>query len=77
MTVNKKNNKVIPFPEPFAPEPEPISKGHQRVILSIGGQRLAFDFNHEVTKLNPAPAPVLPINRDRPGKRGKLSKPSK
>ena len=53
------DNKVVPFPPPAgSPEPEPIAKRHQRVILSIGSQRLAFDFYHEVTKLNPAPAPV-------------------
>jgi hypothetical protein len=44
-------------------QPDPIAKRHQRVILSIGSQRLAFDFYHQVTELNPAPAPVMPVDR--------------
>ena len=44
------DDKVVPFPPPAgSPEPEPIAKRHQRVILSIGSQRLAFDFYHQVT----------------------------
>jgi hypothetical protein len=36
------DNKVVPFPPPAgSPEPEPIANRHQRVILSIGSQRLA------------------------------------
>ncbi len=63
------DNKVVPFPPPAgSPEPEPIAKRHQRVIVSIGSQRLAFDFYHEVTKLNPAPAPVIPVDRSKPRK---------
>ena len=63
------DNKVVPFPPPAgSPEPEPIAKRHQRVILSIGSQRLAFDFYHEVTKLNPAPAPVIPVDHSKPRK---------
>ena len=46
------DNKVVPFPPPAgSPEPDPIAKRHQRLIFSIGSQRLAFDFYHEVTKL--------------------------
>ena len=63
------DNMVVPFPPPAgSPEPDPIAKRHQRVILSIGSQRLAFDFYHEVTKLNPAPAPVIPVDRSKPRK---------
>ena len=63
------DNKVVPFPPPAgSPEPDPIAKRHQRVILSIGSQRLAFDFYHEVTKLNPAPAPVIPVDCSKPRK---------
>src|SRR5712691_5429542 len=58
------DDKVVPFPpRAGSPEPEPIAKRQQRVILSIGSQRLAFDFYHEVTELNPAPAPVIPVDR--------------
>src|ERR1700674_3259205 len=61
------DHKVVPFPPPASsPEPDPIAKRHQRVILSIGSQRLAFDFYHQVTKLNPAPAPVIPVDRSKP-----------
>ncbi len=63
------DNKVVPFPPPAgSPEPEPIAKRQQRVILSIGSQRLAFDFYHEVTELNPTPAPVIPVDRSKPRK---------
>jgi hypothetical protein len=47
---------------------------HQRVILSIGSQRLAFDFYYQVTKLNAAPAPVIPVDRSKPRK---MRKPRK
>jgi hypothetical protein len=61
------DNKVVPFPLPAAsPEPDPIAKRHQRIILSIGSQRLAFDFYSQVTRLNPAPAPVIPVDRSKP-----------
>jgi hypothetical protein len=63
------DNTVVPFPPSAAsPEPEPIAKRHQRVMLSIGNQRLAFDFYHQVTELNPAPAPVIPVDRSKPRK---------
>ena len=63
------NKKVVPFPPPAgSPQPEPIAQRHQRVILSIGSQRLAFDFYHQVTELNPAPAPVIPVDRSQPRK---------
>ena len=69
LRVMTEDNKVVPFPPPAAsPEPDPIAKRHQRLILSIGSQRLAFDFHHEVTKLNPAPAPVIPVDRIKPRK---------
>jgi hypothetical protein len=69
------DNKVVPFPEPSAsPEPDPIAKRHQRVIVSIGSQRLAFDFYSQVTELNPAPAPVIPVDRGKPGKPRKSRK---
>jgi hypothetical protein len=38
------------------------------VIVSIGSQRLAFDFCSQVTRLNPAPAPVIPVDRSKPRK---------
>ena len=63
------DNKVLPFPEPSAsPEPDPSSMRHQRVIVGIGSQRLAIDFYSQVTKLNPAPAPVIPVDSGKPGK---------
>jgi hypothetical protein len=63
-------NKVVPFPTPNAsPVPDPISKRHQRVILSIGRQRLAFDFYSQITELNPEPAPVVPFTKGKRGKR--------
>jgi hypothetical protein len=63
------DHKVVPFPPLAAsPKPDPIAKRHQRVILSIGSQRLAFDFYSQVTKLNPAPAPVLLMDRSKPRK---------
>ena len=63
------DNKVVPFPPPAgSPEPDPIAKRHQRLIFSIGSQRLAFDFYHQVTELNPAPAPVIPVDRSKPRK---------
>jgi hypothetical protein len=69
------DNKVLPFPEPPGPpEPSPLAKEHQRVIMSIGGQRLAFDFYHQVTRLNPEPAPVIPVDRAKPEKLGKPRK---
>jgi len=69
------DNNVVPFPLPAAsPELDPIAKRHQRVILSIGSQRLAFDFYSQVTRLNPAPAPVIPVDRSKPRK---LRKPRK
>ena len=43
-----------------------MAQRHQRVIVSIGSQRLAFDFYHQVTKLNPAPAPVIPVDHSQP-----------
>jgi hypothetical protein len=64
------DNKVVPFPGPAAsPEPDPISKRHQRVIFSIGRRRLAFDFYSQVTELNPDPAPVVPFAKGKRGKR--------
>jgi hypothetical protein len=64
------NNKFVPFPRPAAsPEPDPISKRHQRVIFSIGRRRLAFDFYSQVTQLNPEPAPVMPLAKGKRGKR--------
>ena len=69
------DNKVVPFPAPAAsPEPDPIAQRHQRVILSIGSQRLAFDFYSQVTRLNPAPAPVIPVDRSKPRNVGKPRK---
>jgi hypothetical protein len=63
-------NKVVPFPTPNAsPVSDPISKRHQRVILSIGRQRLAFDFYSQVTELNPEPAPVVPFTKAKRGRR--------
>jgi hypothetical protein len=54
--------KVLPFPEPSpSPEPSRLSKG-KRMIIHIGSQRLAFDFFHQVTKLNPEPAPIIPVD---------------
>jgi hypothetical protein len=47
---------------------DPISKRHQQVIIGIGGRRLAFDFYSQVTELNPAPVPVIPVDRGQPGK---------
>ena len=69
------DNKVVPFPEPSASaEPDPILKRHQRVIVSIGNQRLAFDFFSQVTELNPAPAPVIPVDSGKPRKPRKSRK---
>jgi hypothetical protein len=69
------DNKVVPFPEPSAsPEPDPISKRHQRAIVTIGRRRLAFDFYSQVTELNPAPAPVIPVDCGKPGKPRKSRK---
>jgi hypothetical protein len=69
------DNKVVPFPNPDAsPEPDPFAKQCQRVILSIGSQRLAFDFYSQITKLNPAPAPVIPMDPGKPGKPRKSRK---
>jgi hypothetical protein len=69
------DNKVVPFPTPDAsPELDPFAKRRQRVILSIGRQRLAFDFYSQVTKLNPAPAPVIPMDPGKPGKPRKSRK---
>jgi|SRR5579859_6353204 len=66
---------AVPFPPPAgSPEPDPIAQRHQRVILSIGSQRLAFDFYHQVTELNPAPAPVIPVDRSKPPKARKPRK---
>jgi hypothetical protein len=61
--------KVISFPTP-PPEPvsEPRSNMHQRMILSMGRQRLAFDFYSTVTELNPEPALVVPFAKDKRGK---------
>jgi len=67
------DNNVVPFPEP-SPEPDPIAKRHQRVILTIGRQRVAFDFYSQATELNPAPAPVIPVDRGKPGKPRKSRK---
>jgi hypothetical protein len=64
-------NKVLPFPEQSgSPELEPISTRQQRVIIEIGRQRVAFDISTQITKLNPAPAPVTVDlgNRRKPGK---------
>ncbi|HXP88666.1 MAG TPA: hypothetical protein VN841_28305 [Bryobacteraceae bacterium] len=69
------DKKVVPFPIPdAAPEPDPFAQRRQRVILSIGRQRLAFDFYSQITKLNPAPAPVIPIDPGKPGKPRKSRK---
>jgi hypothetical protein len=63
------DNKVVLFPiSDASPEPDPIAKRHKRVILNIGRQRLAFDFYSQVTELNPAPAPIIPMDRGKPGK---------
>jgi len=63
------DNKVLPFPEPSgSPEPAPISTRQQRVILGFGGQRVAFDIETQITKLNPAPAPVIPVDTGKPRK---------
>jgi hypothetical protein len=41
-------------------------KGH-RVIIAIGSQKIAFDFNTQITQLDPAtgdrPAPVVPLRK--------------
>jgi hypothetical protein len=62
------NNKVVPFPKPSAPEPHSILKRHQRVILGIGRQRVAYDLYTQITELNPAPAPVIPVDSRKPRK---------
>jgi len=67
------DNNVVPFPEP-SPEPDPIAKRHQRVILTIGRQRVAFDFYSQATQLNPAPAPVIPLDCGKPRKPPKSRK---
>jgi hypothetical protein len=69
------DTKVVPFPAPDAsPEPDPFAKRRQRVIFSIGRKRLAFDFYSQVTELNPAPAPVIPVHSGKPGKPRKSRK---
>ncbi|HKH98610.1 MAG TPA: hypothetical protein VJ999_05835 [Candidatus Sulfotelmatobacter sp.] len=69
------DNKVVPFSTPDTPpEPDPFAQRRQRVILSIGRQRLAFDFYSQITKLNPAPAPVIPMDPGQPGKPRKSRK---
>lgn len=69
------HNNLVPFPEPStSPEPKLIAKRHQRAIVIIGRQRLAFDFYSQVTELNPASAPVIPVDRGKPGKPRKSRK---
>ena len=61
--------KVVPFP---VATPSPVSDStsslHDRMILRIGRQSLAFDFYSTVTELNPEPALVVPFGK---GKRFK------
>lgn len=72
------NNKVVPFPKPLAPEPAPLAEKHQRIVMRFGGQRVAaFDFHTKITKLNPEPAPLIPVDRGKPKKRRKPRKAHK
>jgi hypothetical protein len=67
----KRNPKVVPIdqPEPISPDrPRLIAsdKVTKRVIIAIGGQRLAYDFTTRITRLPPAtgdhPAPIVPLS---------------
>src|SRR5580658_7656034 len=64
---NVRKDNVLPMDrtqQPQAPRPPVIAHDTetQRVIIGIGGQRLAFDFTTRVTELKPgtgdAPGPV-------------------
>ncbi len=62
--------KVVPFPVlTRSPLPDATSKRHDRMILRIGRQRLAFDFYSTVTELNPEPALVVPFAKGSARKR--------
>lgn len=82
---NTRTDNVFPMDrneQPGAPRPRVIAHDTktQRVIIGIGGQRLAFDFTTRVTKLKPgtgdAPAPVSILKR-RKGEPGPVKKPKK
>ena len=66
--------KPTPFPhrKPLH-EPEPLATRHSRVIFCIGGDRFAIDFTATVTELNPQPAEVIPIEKNRAAKRRRVT----
>ena len=60
VSIKRKGSTPQEKPKVVAHDP----KGH-RMIIAIGGQRIAFDFKTTVTHLDPAtgdkPAPVVPL----------------
>jgi hypothetical protein len=55
-------DKIVPFPAPAA-EPEPSAKRQSRTIFYMGSHRFAVDTSTQITRLNPEPAPVLPLKK--------------
>jgi hypothetical protein len=47
------DKKVIEFPAP-SPAAPPVVRESERIVLQIGGQRIAFEFCCEATLLGPA-----------------------
>ena len=75
--------KVVPIDHEFPPRPEAPSivardenntggVHHRRLIMNIGGQRIAFDFTGRATELKSGTgdqaAPVLPLGDSTAGK---------
>ena len=69
--------------QPGGPRPRIIAQDSetQRVIIGIGGQRLAFDFTTRVTELKPgtgdAPAPMSILKQRRVEEPGPVKTPKK
>src|ERR1022692_1449568 len=63
---------VVPFP--VVPEPERSRPTcTKRIMLTIGTKRYALEFSSTVMEVNPADAPVIPIQHRKPGRRPKSS----
>jgi hypothetical protein len=71
------DKKVIGFPAP-PPAAPPVVRQSERIVLQIGGQRIAFEFCCQATMLGPAleqpSGPPVDI-QDAKRRRGKGRKP--
>jgi hypothetical protein len=68
----RRKSKVVPIDQqesisPSRPKVVATDDVTKRIIIGIGGQRLAYDFTTTITKLPPntgdQPAPVVPLKK--------------